>query len=140
MKKKLLIACIFSLVFVFGICLLVARHNHVIGHRSFPWHLAEEWYCAEIGMTLEFVMHEDGYLVDNPISVLTVGEELYEIDPAFYGTNLITFLVDENGDNIRESVLLGSWNYRFGSLVIRIRQESIFDGLYKELVFVPCDD
>ena len=133
-------ACIALLIAFSTVFLLVARHNHMIGHRTFPWHLSEKWYCEEIDMTLEYVMHEDGYLLDCPNSILIVDDRMYEVFVGYYGTNLVSFLSDLDGDGIEEMLLHGVWNYNFGKLVIRIREDNIFDGQYRTLVFVPCDD
>lgn len=140
MNNKKRFVCIASSVFLLAVFLLVARHNNLIGHRTFPWYLAEKWYCEEIDMTLAYTMHEDGYLIDSPNSMLTVGGKQYDVFAGFYGTNLVSFRISEDGNNIKESGLRGVWHYRFGKLVIRILEESIFDGQYTELVFVPCDD
>ncbi|MBQ3505019.1 MAG: hypothetical protein IJA75_10020 [Oscillospiraceae bacterium] len=138
MKKKRLITFILSLALILGACLLAARHNHIIGHRTFPWHLAGKWYCEEIDMTLEYIVHNEGYLIDSPNSILVVSDHQYEVFVGFYGTNLVSFQIKEGEDTVQERGLRGVWNYRFGKLVIRILEDSIWDEQYSELVFVPC--
>ena len=142
MKNKVVI-WIGILVIFFTLVPFLFLGNYDLSHtfRRYPWYHADQWYCAEIDMTIEYVTDHNRNLVDRLPSILRVNGKTYDVEVCFYyGGGGLSFLIDENKDNIAESILEGDWKYRRGNLVIQIREESIFDGQYAELVFVPCDD
>jgi len=104
-----------------------------------PWLQAQNWYCEEINMTIQFDVDEKGNLTDKSIGRLIVNDEVFEVA---IGTrkSVIGFLADENHDGFWDLVLDGSWKYDQGILVIQIAQESIFGGKYTELEFVPVTE
>ena len=126
MNNKKRFVCIASSVFLLAVFLLVARHNNLIGHRTFPWYLAEKWYCEEIDMTLAYTMHEDGYLIDSPNSMLTVGGKQYDVFAGFYGTNLVSFRISEDGNNIKESGLRAFKRFTTSNCVLVDPEKTVF--------------
>ena len=142
MKNKAII-CIGILIIFCTLAPFLFMGNYDLCHtfRRYPWYRANQWYCADIDMTLEYITDTDRNLIERLPSILRVIGQLYQVEVGFYyGGAGVSFLTDENEDDIGESILEGEWKYRRGNLVIQILEESIFDGQYAELVFVPCDD
>lgn len=103
---------------------------------SYPWHRAECWYCEEIGMTVDYKVDKNGKLMESTASQLVVDGETYEVEIGFQ-SDAVGFLADIDRDGVYEQILDGIWSYRQEKLMIQIYEETIFNGKYTELVFVP---
>lgn len=131
MKKIAIIILITVFLSMIGGC-----YDPYLSFNRYPWYLSEEWYCAEIDMTIFFSFDEKGDLMPAEPCQLTIGDIVYDVNVGFQH-NAIGFSVDENKDGIYEIVLDGTWMYRDGNLVVQIYEERIFSGQYSELIFVP---
>lgn len=98
--------------------------------REYPDTIAEYWYCDEIDFTLN---------VTTKSSELVWKDMQYEVAIGFTsGRGYEVFI--ENGDDMvhQDEVLFGgSWSYKWGKLVLKISDDWLFGGVYKELVFEP---
>jgi hypothetical protein len=60
----------------------------------------------------------------------------YEV---FVGIKSDTFTayLPSDDDVLNEVLLHGTWKYKGENMVVKIKTDNIFDGEYKELIFVP---
>lgn len=139
MKKRLcIIICLFLVVSFIPLLALIGNYDLNDSLKRYPWYRAERWYCEEIDMTILYKYNADGNYIGSEYSHLEVDGKTYKVGIGFQAS-AIGFYVDEDGDDVWEGILDGSWAYQQGNMVVQIREESIFDGQYTELVFVPCE-
>lgn len=141
MKKLWIVLCIGLCLVIPFMLFLALIGNYDLNHslNRYPWYRAERWYCEEIDMTIQFQYNEEGNYIGGEYSQLVVDGKTYEVGIGFQ-SSAIGFHIDEDGDDIWEGILDGTWGYQQENMVIRIGTESIFDGKYSELVFVPCEE
>ena len=106
--------------------------------KPYPWYRAECWYCAEIDMNICFSYDDHEKRLGMDTTQLSIGNNVLNVGIAF-NDDAIGFLVDEDMDGVYSRVLDGIWIYRDRNMVVQINNESIFDGKYTELVFVPSE-
>jgi hypothetical protein len=104
------------------------------------WNKSDCWYCEEIDFEMYFTYDQNGILIDQGYELIW-NEEVYVVH---VGTQSAWFFIDtdKNGNNLIEMdeiLLEGEWYYRDDNLVFEIRKDNLFDGAYKELVFVPVE-
>ena len=118
-------------IVVGGICaLFVLSVLFLMGgsdYRTYPHQKASVWIC------------EDPYFVFSTQEDYFVWEgEKYEVHIMMKASHFNVYLVSENFVISQENLLFrGSWRYKKGNMVVKITEDNIFDGAYKELVFVP---
>lgn len=118
-------------IVVGGICaLFVLSVLFLMGgsdYRTYPHQKASVWIC------------EDPYFVFSTQEDYFVWEgEKYEAYIRMKASYFDVYLASENFVISDENLLFrGSWRYKKGNMVVKITEDNIFDGAYKELVFVP---
>jgi len=107
--------------------------------QRYPWYFANQWYCADIDMTLEFVTDSERNLQGYPKGEMQFNGMRYDVGIGFHrGSRGVSLLTDANKDGIGEYIIEGTWRYDRANFVICVEEDYLFGGLYEELVFVPC--
>lgn len=139
MKRFVLVLC---LAMILAWCCGGCSYDRYYAAKKYPWFKAEEWYCAEIDMTIRYVLDEDGELVDCPASQLEWNGQVYDVVVGLQSSWINFSILTEESAKTKilshdASILDGTWAYRDGNLVITDFDEPFWEGKYSELVFVP---
>ena len=129
MKKFILAA----MLLVLSICLCACDSYSAL--ELYPYDKADRWYCEDIDFTINFLHDENGILLgDVPLKLVWNGQE-YTLYIGFHVSYYSLRISD--GEGGYEDRVSGNWEYREDNLVLRIKEDLIFDGAFEELVFVP---
>ena len=105
--------------------------------NEYPHYKSESWYCKEIDFRINYQYQEDGRMNVTSYPLIKEGETLY-IYVTFTMDNWY-FDLDNNDNHISsdEQLLSGTWSYQDGNLILNISKDSLFQGTYTNLIFVP---
>lgn len=105
--------------------------------EKYPYYQSSYWYCEEIDFAFYYEYYENGRMKSLTYPLEWEGETLSVI---------VDFVIDnwyidlDDGDNqttVDEQLLSGTWLYEQGNLILKINEDHLFGGRYRELVFIP---
>lgn len=100
-------------------------------HRTYPREKASLWICEEP----HFVINYAGYVSE---TYLEWEGEKYVVALGLHASSFDVFLRSDDNILHEENILLrGRWEYKGRNMIVKISEDNIFGGAYKELVFVP---
>lgn len=100
-------------------------------HKTYPREKASLWICEDPHF-------EINYAGDASETYLEWEGEKYVVALGLHASSFDVFLRSDDNVLHHENILLrGSWRYKKGNVVVKITEDNIFNGAYKELVFVP---
>ena len=118
------IGCIFTLFALF-VFFFTGGSDYTI----YPREKASLWVCEDPYFTID-------YKGEKSECYFMWEDKKYEV---FVGIKSDTFTayLPSDDDVLNEVLLHGTWKYKGENMVVKIKTDNIFDGAYKELVFVP---
>ena len=118
------IGCIFTLFALF-VFFFTGGSDYTI----YPREKASLWVCEDPYFTID-------YKGEKSECYFMWEDKKYEV---FVGIKSDTFTayLPSDDDVLNEVLLHGTWKYKGENMVVKIKTDNIFDGVYKELVFVP---
>ena len=118
------IGCIFTLFALF-VFFFTGGSDYTI----YPREKASLWVCEDPYFTID-------YTGEKSECYFMLEDKKYEV---FVGIKSDTFTVylPSDDDVLNEVLLHGTWKYKGENMVVKIKTDNIFGGVYKELVFVP---
>lgn len=122
---KMLVCCI-----ILGLAVLLCGCNTT--NDSAPCAETSIWVCDDPRIVLDYTHYEDNSLVRS--ETLWWDDSTLEIEVGYRAHRYWVYVFDY--DNwVDKTVFYGSWKYRRGKLVLKIEEDNLFGGQYKELVF-----
>jgi len=111
-------------------CLLILSMIGGSDYRTYPHQKATVWTCEDPYFVIQFEGVKPSYIEWE-------GEK-YEVYVRMHVHYFSVYRASENFVISDEYLLFhGRWRYKKGNMVVKITEDNIFDGAYKELVFVP---
>ena len=133
--KRLL--CLVSIILILISCSGCDTIPFIRG--GYPYEKSTHWYCEEIDFTLSYSKNAHDILVPDWNTLCWNGQELLvQIDFSFGNFTAIAEIDgDPSGISQEDIVLAGDWDYRGENMVVTLYEDTVFNGQFKELVFVP---
>ena len=126
---------IISVILVLMIMIIATGCDTYAAMEHYPWQKADKWYCEEIDYEIVFQRDKNGKLVGVSSVPLVWDGKTYDASPTYISGNIWLHVYE--GENWKETLLEGNWEYRGKNMVVYDFEGSIFGDEYTELVFVP---